>query len=98
MKKLLALPFLVPLIVSGGPPLAAALWGPAVALLPLTFIVSLAARKRPWTTLFFLNLALVIVIGVIGAVAHLHSPNDLDPHGQTSVGGSLAARGEDDNR
>lgn len=67
MRKLVALPFLVPLVLTGGPPLAAALWAPAVALLPLTFILSLAARKPPMTTLFLVNLALVVVIGVVGA-------------------------------
>lgn len=93
MRKLIALPFLVPLVISGGPPLAAALWAPAVTALPLTLIISLVARKPPMTALFLVNLALVVVVGVIGATSHLPDQDDLDWQGRTSVGSPEAGSG-----
>lgn len=90
MKKLLGLTVLLPLVISGGPTLAAALWEPAIALLPLTAIVSLAARKPPWSTFFFLNLGLVVLIGLIGAGGQLPGGDGLDRHGQSPIGGKEA--------
>lgn len=89
MKKLVALPLVVPLIVSGGPELAAALWAPAVGTLPLTFIASLAACKPPWTRLFVANVAVVVMIGLIAA-SDLRANDDLDKHGRAPIEGLQA--------
>jgi hypothetical protein len=92
MRKLLLVPVALPLALAIGPELAAALWAPAIALLPLTAIVALASRKPPATSLFAANLAVVLAIGVLGGA--------LDVAGRpgTAEGTSQSKRSSSGNR
>lgn len=74
MKKLIAIPVLLALGDSGLSVLAAALWVPAIAALPLTAILSLCARRGAMTRLFFANLLVVILIGLLGAAGGGNRP------------------------
>jgi hypothetical protein len=69
MKKLLGIPLVLALGPKVGPAAAAQLFPLLAALLPLTFIVGLASKKRPWIYVFPANLGLMVVVGFIAAAS-----------------------------